>query len=264
MNVKYVDGLKVYEISANYSIIKTDRYYVRAKQDAEWKYIVDSDNLYGFSSLDAAVEYIGRKDDNIDYMQASDYVSEDAVLAMSLIGAYQSGRNSYRIKSTNVKASIVFDDGSIAIEATANGKKSMRHYPNTEDGLDNAIRYVESTYRSVNVDVSSEVTSTITSAINTRDLASHIGQVKSSNIWGYYYYKPDRKSRDGYLLIQFKDKNGGKGDVYIYYDVPFTVYRKLETTNSKGHYFWVYIRNYYKYSKLTGNKRGVLPNAINN
>lgn len=249
MNVKYVDGLKVYEISANYSIIKTDRYYVRAKQDAEWKYIVDADNLYGFSSLDAAVEYI---------------VSEDAVLAMSLIGAYKSGLNSYRIKNTNVTASIVFDDGIIAIEATANGKKSMHHYPNTEDGLDNAIRYIEAAYRSVNIDVSSEVTSTITSAINTRDLASHIGQVKSSNIWGYYYYKPDRKSRDGYLLIQFKDKNGGKGDVYIYYDVPFTVYRKLETTNSKGHYFWVYIRNYYKYSKLTGNKRGVLPNAINN
>lgn len=265
VNVRYVDGLKVYEVTANWSIIKFGKYYVRSKHDTEWQYIADADNLYGFYSIEDALQYISRKDDSVKEVHAaSNSVSDDARLAMALIGAYQINSDSFRIDQNNIRASIVFDDDTITIEASTNNNKSMHYYPNSDLGMDNAIRYIESAYRSCGIDVSGEVTSTITSAINTRDLASHIGQVRSSNIWGYYYYKPDRKSREGYLLIQFKNKNGGKGDVYIYYDVPFTIYRKLETTNSKGHYFWVYIRNYYKYSKLTGNKRGVLPNAINN
>ena len=67
----------------------------------------------------------------------------------------------------------------------------------------------------------------------------------------------------GDVYVQFKNKRGGPGDVYVYYDVPVRVYQKWITTSSKGHYFWEYIRNKYKYSKLTGDKRGKLPNAIN-
>ena len=65
------------------------------------------------------------------------------------------------------------------------------------------------------------------------------------------------------MIVQFKAKEGGPGDIYIYYDVPFTLFRRWQATQSKGHFFWKHIRNYFKYSKLTGDKIGKLPNAIN-
>ena len=67
----------------------------------------------------------------------------------------------------------------------------------------------------------------------------------------------------GDVYVQFKGKNGGPGDIYVYYDVPVRTYRRWVSAPSKGHYFWQYIRNNFKYSKLTGNKRGKLENAIN-
>lgn len=86
---------------------------------------------------------------------------------------------------------------------------------------------------------------------------------KSSNVWGYAFdLEPDADV--GTLYVQFKnDKIGGPGDIYRYYNVPLPVYRKLVTTPSKGHYVWAKLRNKYKYSKLTGDKRGKLANAIN-
>ncbi|MCM1222053.1 MAG: KTSC domain-containing protein [Lachnospiraceae bacterium] len=103
----------------------------------------------------------------------------------------------------------------------------------------------------------------VMAAINTKNLANDLVRVRSSNIWSYGLNLRDRKDKTGDLLVQFKGKNGGAGDVYIYYDVPAMVYRRWQSAPSKGHYFWVYIRNNFKYSKLTGDKRGKLANAIN-
>lgn len=99
-------------------------------------------------------------------------------------------------------------------------------------------------------------------AANTKDLASNLSRVKSSNIWSYGFNMKDRHDKKGDIVVQFKGKHGGPGDVYIYYDVPFIVYRRWQSAPSKGHYFWMYIRNIFKYSKLTGDKRGKLKNAI--
>lgn len=103
----------------------------------------------------------------------------------------------------------------------------------------------------------------VLAAINTKNLANDLVRVRSSNIWSYGLNLRNRKDKTGDLLVQFKNKNGGAGDVYIYYDVPTMVYRRWQSAPSKGHYFWVYIRNNFKYSKLTGDKRGKLANAIN-
>ena len=111
--------------------------------------------------------------------------------------------------------------------------------------------------------VDSSCRSSITAAINTKNLAQNLVRVKSSNVWAYGLNIRDRKDKTGDLIVQFKNKNGGPGDVYIYYDFPSALYRKWQSAPSKGHFFWVYIRNNFNYSKLTGNKRGVLPNAIN-
>lgn len=102
----------------------------------------------------------------------------------------------------------------------------------------------------------------ITAAISTRDLSKQMVRVRSSNIWSVGMNVRNRKDRTGDVLVQFKGKNGGPGDVYIYYDVPVVVYRKWNSAPSRGHYFWTNIRNYYRYSKLTGDKRTHLPNGV--
>lgn len=100
-------------------------------------------------------------------------------------------------------------------------------------------------------------------AASTRDLARNMVRVKSSNIWSYTINLKEYGQPAGDVLVQFKGKYGGPGDIYIYYDVPVTLYRRWHGAPSKGNFFHRYIRNNFKYSKLTGNKRGVLPNAIN-
>lgn len=103
----------------------------------------------------------------------------------------------------------------------------------------------------------------IKAAMNTRELSKKLVKGKSSNIWSYGINVKHAGDNTGDMIIQFKNRNGGAGDIYIYYDVPVQVYNKFVGTTSLGHYFWKYIRNKYKYSKLTGDKRGKLPNAIN-
>lgn len=110
--------------------------------------------------------------------------------------------------------------------------------------------------------IDSSYRTAILASTTSRDLMKGIVRVKSSNIWGYNINVKD-KNNFGDVIIQFKGENGGPGDVYLYYDVPVRVYRRWHSAPSKGHYFWRYIRNNYQYSKLTGNKRGKLRNAVN-
>lgn len=103
----------------------------------------------------------------------------------------------------------------------------------------------------------------VMAAINTKNLAQNLIRVRSSNVWAYGMNVRNNGDKTGDLIVQFKDKNGGAGNVYIYYDFPVKMYQRWQSAPSVGHFFWQYIRHNYKYSKLTGNKRGVLPNAVN-
>lgn len=105
---------------------------------------------------------------------------------------------------------------------------------------------------------------TILAAVSTRELTKNMVKVRSSNLWSVGINIKNRKDKFGDMFIQFKaDKTGGPGDIYQYFDVPVNLYRKFIGTTSLGAFFWRYIRNTFKYRKLTGNRRGVLPNAIN-
>lgn len=103
----------------------------------------------------------------------------------------------------------------------------------------------------------------VTAAISSRDLSKKLQRVKSSNLWSYAFDIKDAKDKFGTMLIQFKGTKGGPGDIYQYFDVPVNLWRRFISAASKGHFFWVYIRNNFQYRKLTGDKRGKLPNAIN-
>jgi hypothetical protein len=94
----------------------------------------------------------------------------------------------------------------------------------------------------------------------TQDFVKKLARVKSSNVWSYAFQPKDDKMGD--MLMQFKAKNGGPGDIYIYYNVPNKVWQRLVAAPSKGHLFWTLIRNVYTYAKLTGDKRTHLPNGI--
>ena len=97
---------------------------------------------------------------------------------------------------------------------------------------------------------------------SSKQITDKIVRCRSSNVWGYAFDPPDY-GNVGTLYVQFKNEYGGPGDVYRYYNVPIRLYQKLVATPSKGHFHWKAIRNKFKYSKLTGDKRGKLPNAVN-
>lgn len=94
----------------------------------------------------------------------------------------------------------------------------------------------------------------------TQDFVKKLARVKSSNVWSYAFQPKD--DRVGDMLMQFKAKNGGPGDIYIYYNVPSKIWQRLVAAPSKGHAFWTLIRNVFTYAKLTGDKRTKLANGI--
>lgn len=100
-------------------------------------------------------------------------------------------------------------------------------------------------------------------AASARELTENMVRVKSSNIWSYKINVKNMGDDVGDVYVQFKGKNGGAGEIYVFYDVPIKVYQRWVTASSKGHYFWVHIRNKYYYRKLTGDKRTKLKNGLN-
>ena len=97
---------------------------------------------------------------------------------------------------------------------------------------------------------------------NSRAATDKLVKVKSSNIWAYAL-DVTLGENSGTLYVQFKNKNGGAGDIYQYFNFPIKMWHKFISAPSKGHYFWKTVRNKFRYRKLTGDKIGKLPNAIN-
>lgn len=101
----------------------------------------------------------------------------------------------------------------------------------------------------------------------TQDFVKQLKHVpKSSNVWAYAFQPKDDNVGD--MLVQFKGKaqNGdgpkGPGDIYIYYNVPNKLWHRFYLADSKGGFFWKFVRNVFTYAKLTGDKRTHLPNGV--
>ena len=158
-----------------------------------------------------------------------------------------------------------YSDGSAMITVYA-GKKvvSSKSVSNIRQLIKRVDKAIHSSTNQEDEDFGISVKpKSITAAINTKDLANKLVRVKSSNVWAYGMNIRKRGNKIGDVITQFKGTDGGPGDVYIYYDVPIRVYQRWQSAPSKGHFFWQYLRNNYKYSKLTGDKKGKLPNAVN-
>lgn len=166
--------------------------------------------------------------------------------AMSILGFEASDK--YNCISDNITCSYNGDNLTI--------KQGNTCYATNK--IENAIRYIECT-----IFQAGKHTMPIMAAINTKNLAQNMIRVKSSNVWSIGFNVRKQGDNTGDLVMQFKNKNGGAGDVYIYYDVPVKIYQRMQSQPSIGHFFWLNIRNNYQYSKLSGDKIGKLKNAIN-
>lgn len=284
-----------------YSILQEDfgdglRFYIRIHEDREWKYPAWIGADSGFRTLRDAQEWLSKHDwknatsQNIDIDEeyTNNHLSEFKD-AMELLGFTKSSSEFYGKDNNVYELSLELDkkdkfggkqilgircmyfDEEISVDYWINGKRiPASSKPSNTLNIAKTIRNIENMLKKYDYNIFSNCIitrsgnrSSIMSAINTKNVASKMVRVKSSNIWSYGINVRNYGDKLGDVVVQFKEKNGGPGAIYIYYDVPVKVYRRWQSAPSKGHYFWRYIRNIYKYSKLTGDKRGKLKNAIN-
>lgn len=174
-------------------------------------------------------------------------------------------------RSTSVLS--ILDDGQFELESQLYDSDSNEwkedklvsdNIDEIEEHMIDVLDYLKiDIFDSIIISSREDVKHVIEAKMSSRDLSKNLVRVKSSNLWSYGINIRDRKDKKGDVIVQFKGKNGGPGDLYMYLDVPVNVWRKWLAAPSKGNFLWRFIRNEYKYRKLTGDKRGKLPNAIN-
>lgn len=253
-----------------------NKYYIRTKdKDGEWNYPLW--DYIPFNTVDDAEAWINTRYDETSLI-GDNYGNINGINeikdAMRLLGLCRDESNPGTYTSTfntskgNYQLSIEITwepDGTAHTHAYLNNQEIPSYkLPRDTKNISRLIQSTECLLNRYGVILASEYTNSyIKSAKNTNKLAQDMVRVKSSNIWAYTIDVKDRKDKFGDVLVQFKGENGGPGDIYIYYDVPILTYRRWHSAPSKGHYFWVYIRNNFRYSKLTGDKKGKLHNAVN-
>ena len=235
------------------------RCYIRCLDGDEWIYPEWQDRN-GFDSPEDAESFLWDHDWKSADTDTIDYDTTETGFIFNLLGmSYNPDTNKYEFVDRDSTITISGDPvNPLSVDFMHDEESESRDYCDMEE----MICDVENTILSYTKSVFSKRVP-VTAAINVKNLASQLFRVKSSNVWAYRLFMRDRHDKTGDLIVQFKHKDGGAGDVYIYYDVPFMVFRRWQATQSKGHYFWKYIRNYYKYSKLTGDRMGKLKNAVN-
>ena len=196
----------------------------------------------------------------------SDFTEAMSIMGLELIAKkHYSACISTEIGTCRIIAS--YQRRNIRVIAAGTRGAFLKNVSKIEDAIDAIESCYDNYMHSILIDesyVDEIYRSEIFAAINTRDIAKTLTRCKSSNVWAYGMDIKDRKDKTGDLYMQFKNKNGGAGDLYVYYSVPITMYRRLQSTPSVGRFVWKYLRNNFSYAKLTGNRRGVLPNAVNN
>lgn len=282
-------GLTVF-YSANcdrFSIIQGEdtKYYIRILIGENWVYPIWTSD--GFNSVKSAQHWLNQQEwadatvSTIEPLHStSENCTSDFNFAMEMLGFEPVMDNGtamiyeHHQQTSNKTLSIMiwYEQGVASTWAWLNNTRiPIPLLSDPTSNIDKIIRGIESLLLRFNISIISNSLITnitnrsdvITAAISTKNLTKDMIRVKSSNVWAYTINVKDRKSKFGDVLVQFKGAEGGPGDIYIYYDVPVLTYRRWHSAPSKGHYFWQYIRNYFKYSKLTGDKRGKLHNAIN-
>lgn len=258
-------GIEVYssESSSDYKIYKIlGSHRVIQRTCGKWRYI-DRD----FKTIESAKQFIESQSKKIS--------NQDIDMICKMYGFDRRILNSGEVVLETTRR-VDGDNYSVKINILREGSFDVQFYINYDKvsmysdtlTVDSLIYTIDEFFKDCGADVfqcimcGKEHRSAILCA-SSRDMLKNIVRVKSSNVWGYYLDIKNRKDKTGDLIVQFKNKTGGPGDVYMYFDVPVMLYRKWHSATSVGHFFWQYIRNDFKYRKLTGDKRGKLKNAVN-
>lgn len=194
--------------------------------------------------------------------------------SLQMLGFFKNDKfpNVYEFENQKLHSEIsIKDDGVFEIISTKIRNNRIHEIKFSSDNFHEIENHIMKLFDSFKIDIFSSIIFSsqedskyvVEAKMSSKDLSKNLVRVKSSNIWSYGINIKNRKDKFGDVIIQFKDKNGGPGDLYLYFDVGINVWRRFLTATSKGHYFWQYIRNNYSYRKLTGDKKGKLPNAIN-
>lgn len=158
----------------------------------------------------------------------------------------------------------IIEDGNFKVITSAKGKYDSY----TTDNFDWLAEHILSLQEKCGIDSVESIEikdpSDVKASITSKDITKRMVRVKSSNVWSYTIDIRDNKSKTGTVYVQFKKETGGPGDIYCYYDVPIKIWHRILSATSKGHAVWKFLRNNFLYSKLTGDKRGKLKNAVNN
>lgn len=220
------------------------------------------DNLHfdaGFVNIECMTSFL----ENLDSYE------ED----LDLFG-YRKIKTVYELDDPRFQSQIeILDDGKFKIKSMIyqdDGKKQLKKFQTSD--FQRLSNHILDNLDIANIDIFSsiifidpkETKYVVEAAMSSRDLSKNLVRVKSSNVWSWGINIKNRKDKSGDVLVQFKNKNGGAGDIYLYYDIPTNTWRKMLAETSVGHSVWKYLRNNPKgYRKLTGDRKGKLPNAIN-
>lgn len=253
-----------------YDIVTANsKFYIRKDQKfVKWQ--------TGFRDIRAAINFI----EGHEYVTATiDSISWSDEDLEYLLNTYHFSKKSEGVWFTKIDDTILTltadkSNNDIMLNIDEDGVLTIKQFSDFNQVIEVVDRYFkfDDIVASISLLSDTEVKQAITAARSnrknrrggsTRDIARNLVRVKSSNLWAYGMDIKDRKDKTGNLVIQFKGRNGGPDDVYIYYDVPIKIWKGFISAPSKGHYFWQNIRNNFWYAKLTNDKRGKLPNAIN-
>ena len=205
-----------------------------------------------FSSIECAENFLNSHDyihASVNHMPMS---SDDIEFIIDMYGFNNVGKGKWAKDLGNKKLSLFVhpNDPKITLFEERKGKLFSDNKQTFDEAID-VIDYLDS----INA-------CTAIKCASARDIARNLVRVKSSNIWAYAINIKDRHDKEGDVYVQFKGKNGGPGDVYVYYGVPINIWRRWISYPSKGAFHWKYIRFNYPYAKLTGDKRTHLRNGV--
>ena len=209
---------------------------------------------YSFSSVECAENFVNSH----DYIHATTthmpMSTDDIEFIIDMYGFDNVGKGKWSKQFGNKQLSLFVHPNEQKITLIENKKgKLFSDNKKTFDEAIDVIDYLD------DIDACTAI-----KCASARDIERNLVRVKSSNIWAYAIDIKDRHDKTGTVYIQFKGKNGGPtGGLYRYYDIPINLWRRFIRAPSKGMFFWRYIRNNFRYSKLTGDKRGKLRNAVN-
>ncbi len=238
----------------NYEIIKhKNRYYIELNgKIPRWQ--------VGFATIECAERFVSTHPIASATEENIGYSADDVEWIIDSYGFQPKGNNIWTLREGDTLFYLTPDEHNLRMNADTDGTCEIFIGPDSIIERLEESKSIFSNYMMIDV---SDRRAVINCATNSRDLTKNMIRVKSSNLWSYGINIKDNKSTVGDMVIQFKGRNGGPGDIYLYFDVPIKLWRRFITYPSKGSFFWHYIRNVFPYRKLTGDRRTHLKNGIN-